>query len=241
MVKEKLAALFLSVYSYISFTASQSGGITEGSENVWEGGPLGILEAALGYIVEMLMIPSSLDPGPIAIWLGGFGFTIYGFRLAVENFDDKMGGWISSGGGVTGSSSKEYWIISSLLTLMFIGGTNFAGWIQSLTALLALGAGLLFFAIAIRVLWFGGSVLGGSALSVGSQARKGAIGKGLRTVADNAQSRWGGGGVVDTLYSQYKNIPRCGVNGHLNPQNPPSGGSPPYNCWIDGCGGDWTP
>jgi hypothetical protein len=226
--------LFISLVTYmLTFLATAQ--ITNNGSS--EGGPLSVFSSLGDYIIEMLMIPASLDPGPIAMWIGGMAFTIYAFRLATESFDQKMGGWINNTGGVTNNSDKEYWIIASLLTLMFIGGTNFMGWVTDLVNLLIISAALLFFAIAIRVLWFGGSALGGSMMSVGHQARTGSLGNYARAAAERAQNRWGNGGQLDQVYDDYKNIPRCDVNDHLNPQNPGAGGGQP--CWVDGCGGTW--
>lgn len=231
-MEQKIRKIILSFILSISFTISaQAGTITDGTGS---GGPSAVLGNVGNYIIEMLMIPASLDPGPIAMWLGGMGFTIYAFRLTVENFDDKMGGWIknSGAGRTTGSGNKEYWVIASLLTIMFVGGTNFMGWVTHLVMLLIVSAALLFFAIAIRAFWFSGSILGGTAMSVGHQARTGTLGKGARTAANKAQNMWGKGGAVDNMYSRYKGIPRCKANGHLNP-----GASSGDACWT-GCGGN---
>lgn len=213
----------------------------------------GAVRSAVEYSQEMLMIPDLANQGQVLLWIGGFVFTIYAFRLAVDNFDTKMGNWISSSGGATrASTSREYWIISLTLTLIFIGGTKFLDWINELLTLMVVSAGLLLLAIAIRSIWFSGSVVGGSLwsvgndfggslLSAGNDVRTGSIGRFARSTADAAQSYWGSGGKVDNAYSQYKNIPRCNGSGkHLNPQDPPSGASPPYSCWVNGCGGDWS-
>lgn len=238
MVKRIKKSLLLFVASIISVSSAYAESALAGSS---EGGLSALLPQVADYIIDMLMIPSSLDSGPVLMWLGGFTFTIYAFRIIVENFDDKLGGWISSSNGVTGSSNKEYWFIGVLLTLIFIGGTEFMGWINDLATLLLISIGLLFIGMAIRALWFGTSFIGGSVTSVANSARNTSVGRYTRSAFDSAQSTWGSGGAIDSAYNAYKSIPRCDANNHLNPQDAPSGTGAPYNCWVDGCGGNWSP
>lgn len=218
----------LAFFSLFLFLTTVSGAsITDDFQN---DSPTEIIAGIPEFIGDMLHFPNSPEPGPVAIWLGGLAFTLIGFRLAVENFDGKVGGWIATA-NLTGTTNKDYWIVGSALSLMFIGGTNFLGWVNDLVTMLIVGALLLGVGIAIRVLWSGSSFAGGQALTVGHQARTGWLGQNVRAAADAAQSTWGGGGRIDSVYNDYKNIPRCDTEGHLNP-----GASTRDACWT-GCGG----
>lgn len=218
--------VFFSLFLFL--TTVSAGTITDDFQN---DSPTEIISSIPQFIGDMLHFPDSADAGPVAIWLGGLAFTLIGFRLAIENFDNKVGRWIGAA-SITGTTNKDYWLIGAALSLMFIGGTNFLGWVGDLVTMLIAGALLFGIGIAIRVLWSGGSFAGGQALTVGHQARTGWLGQNVRAAADAAQSTWGGGGLIDGVYNDYKDIKICDNDGHLNP-----GASVGDNCWT-GCGGN---
>lgn len=215
----------------IIFASTALGQITEGAP---QGGMSEWLGAGFGFLTEMLMIPVGGTPPDILIWIGGIGITIYAFKLGVENFDNALGGWLprSSTTGSSGPRKKDLWIISILLTLLFVGGTNFMGWVTDMVWIIVIGVALFIIGLFIRVFWFGASFAGGSALWAGHQARTGSIGSATRAAADSAQAAFGSGGRIDSAYNSYKSLPTC-PNNHLNPPSK-SGGS----CWR--CGGTPT-
>lgn len=224
----KQAVLVIFSLFLLFTTVSAQGVITDDFQSQ---SPSEILLDIPRFIGDMLHFPDPVEAFSVAIWLGGIAFTLFGFRLAVGRFDSKLGGWIN-GANVLGSTNRDYWFIASTLALMFIGTTNFIGWINDLTSMLVVGAVLLGIGLALRTLWEASSVAGGQALNVGHQARTGWLGQNVRAAADAAQSTWGGSGsTIDTVYNNYKNIPRCDNNGHLNP-----GASSGDACWT-GCGG----
>lgn len=192
------------------------------------GGVGDVFAGGFEFIAEMLMIPVSGDPGGIAIWLGGIGITVLGFKMAVENFDSAVGNWIND--------DRMYWMLGILLTLIFIGGTNFLGFIRNIVWILVIGVVLFIIGLFIRVVWFGGSFVGGGILWAGHEARTGAIGNAVRGGIDWAEAnnvwKFGGGGKIDTAWNDYKNIAKC-PNNHLNPGKT-TGATPPDHCWVCG-------
>lgn len=222
--------VFFSLFLFVT-TVSSQGAITDDFQSQ---SPTDILAEIPKFLADMLHFPDPVKAFTFAIWLGGMAFTIFGFRVAVQRFDSKLGGWIR-GANVLGSTNRDYWFISAALALMFIGGTNFAGWVNDLVSMLVVGGLLLVIGLAIRLFWETGSIAGGQALNVSHQARNGTLGAAGAAAVDGIRDYWvnnRGSNAVTDAWDAYRNIKICDNDGHLNP-----GSTVGDNCWT-GCGGN---
>lgn len=238
-VRKKLLVTIGLLLAYTSTVLAQLGrngeGIIPGEQNnfVFEW-----FASAGGFLANSLMIPQSGSPQAFMIWFAGFGLTIFGFFKAVSNFNDKVD-WLDG--------NKEEALVGVLLALIFIGGANFMGFLTGVWMLLWVGVILTLIGVSLYGgVWFTSKgrnllgMMGSGVLSTSHSLRTGGIGSYASGAAGAVTSYFGS--PVEDVWDNYKDLPRCDANVHINPQDPPAGGGGgPYDCWVSGCGGDWNP